>query len=194
MFATSTTVGYPKHSVHIGRLVGFVLLLAIILATGAFVTAAQTVAPTNPAVYRRQLESQVDTPSGAPVSGRDPAAQGQNSLAAVASMPSGVGQRVADPAANVVATHNHVMPSSVLPDPKSGVLASGCLANYGVPGAQCVPAHAPGNQPLTCAFINTLFPKGVKITGVDTLHLGQGKDTACGNAALSAGGVAGTGN
>jgi hypothetical protein len=133
-----------------------------------------------PAAYRKQLEAEVETTNGAPINGRDPANQVQTSLASAASMEDDIGMRVAKPAAKVVGTVRHTDPTTVLPNVKTThMLASGCLLGYGVPGAQCVPAKAPKNQPLNCNFIRTIFPQGVKILGTDYLNLGQGTDIAC---------------
>src|SRR5690554_5918693 len=95
--------------------------------------------------YQHQLRSQVDTASGAPRSGRDPASQKQTSLSEVATKPVGSGQRVEKPAANVSGGKKRVNPAKVLPDTKkTGVLASGCLLGYGTPGEQCLPARTNG--------------------------------------------------
>jgi hypothetical protein len=133
-----------------------------------------------PAAYRKQLEAEVETSTGAPINGRNPANQLQTSLAKAASMEDDIGMRVAKPAASVIGTVRHTDPATVLPNTKvTHVLASGCLLGYGVPGAQCVPAKAPNNQLLNCNFIRTIFPNGVKILGTDYLSLGQGTDIAC---------------
>ena len=68
----------------------------------------------------------------------------------------------------------------VLGDPRtSGVLSNGCAAGYGEV-TQCVPAHAPGGGVTTCAYVVTVFPKGVAVTGKDTLSLdADGDGIAC---------------
>lgn len=186
MSAFATHLSAPKtsgsrHRQILWTLAAFLLLvfsmtIAILLKTH-FQTSGKAITP---AAYRKELQAQVDTPNGAPVSGRDPAAQLQTSLAKAASMEDDIGKRVVKPAAKVVGVVRHTPASAVLPDTKTThMLASGCLLGYGVPGAQCVPAKAPKNQPLNCNFIRTIFPKGVKIMGSDYLSLGQGTDTAC---------------
>ncbi len=68
------------------------LIVAIfVTAYGVISTTASTPRRLSVEEYRRQLQSQVDTPTGAPISGRDPANQAQYSLYDVASTPSNVG-------------------------------------------------------------------------------------------------------
>lgn len=117
------------------------LLLFVFIGTFAgvhMVSAANS--PTNGQTYQQQLQAEVDTTTGAPQDGRNPAAQTQTSLAYAASQANGPGQQVDTPAANVVGDTSHkVDPASVLPDTKdTGVLSGGCLLGYGTPGAQCV--------------------------------------------------------
>lgn len=169
------------------------LALAVLLVFGsvgvvhAIGSANSTRQVSSPLAYKHQLRSQVDTDTGAPRSGRDPLDQVQSSLAAAASQPVGIGQQVAKPAANVTGTHRQTPASSVLPDTKNtGVLASGCLAGYGQPGAQCIPAHPANNQAVTCAYLRKLLPettaKGIQVNGTDTLKLDTNKNKlACGS-------------
>jgi len=74
----------------------------------------------------------------------------------------------------------------VLGDPKTtGVLSNGCAAGYGEV-TQCVPAHAPGGGVTTCAYVVTEFPKGIAVTGKDTLSLdADGDGIACDAADLA---------
>ena len=138
--------------------------------------------------YQNQLKGQVQSVDGSPVAGRDPASQGQNSLAAAASKPSGTGMRVDTNASAVTGDHSHhVDPGNTMQgmdmggSAMDGVLSNGCLADYGNPGEQCVPAYAPNNQPINCAYVRQQFPQGVKVTGSDSRHLdNNGDGTACG--------------
>ena len=154
------------------------LLVAIVIPSLAAKAAPASPIPASSA--QAQLKSQVQTSSGAPTSGHDPAAQAQTSLAAAAKTHDAIGQRVDHPAANIVGAPRHTLPADVLPDAKTGVSIIGCLTDYGTPGVQCVPARAPGNQPVTCAFVHTIFPQGVAITGQDRLGLKTSPGTACG--------------
>lgn len=72
-------------------------------------------------------------------------------------------------------------PASVLGDPATtGVLSSGCAVGYGRVD-QCVPARAPGGAVTTCAYVLTVFPNGLPVTGRDPLNLDGDRDgTACG--------------
>jgi hypothetical protein len=64
---------------------------------------------------------------------------------------------------------------------------NGCLTGYGEPG-QCLPVLSPMqqampemNHPWTCAEVRELFPKGILVTGKDTLGLDtDGDRTMCG--------------
>ena len=68
----------------------------------------------------------------------------------------------------------------VLGDPRTtGVLSNGCAAGYGEV-TQCVPARAPGGGVTTCAYVVTVFPDGIAVTGKDTLALdADGNGVAC---------------
>lgn len=179
-----TTVAKPSiidRVASLGRPLLLLLALGLLIAGTATMTALVKDSPSSVATAAlAQLKSQVDTTAGAPVSGRDPSIQIQTSLAAAASTPGGLGQRVTKPAANVVGAPRHIDPATVLPDSKkTGVLVSGCLLAYGTPGTQCVPAQAPNNQPISCNFVRMIFPKGVKIGGTDSLKLSTGNGMAC---------------
>jgi len=143
------------------------ILVVMLVLVGSFVTVNVASAAKNsmldPQTYQRKLQSEVETTNGVPRSGRDPSTQKQTSLAAAASRPIGSGQRVDKPAAKVHGTHRHVDPASVLPNTrKLGVLASGCLNSYGLPGEQCLPARTPSNptgkKPFVCDSVRKLAP------------------------------------
>ena len=74
----------------------------------------------------------------------------------------------------------------VLGNPRtSGVLSNGCATGYGEV-TQCVPARAPGGGETTCAYVVTVFPKGIAVTGTDTLGLdADGNGIACDAADLA---------
>jgi hypothetical protein len=138
-----------------------------------------------PTPYQRQLQAQVEDGAGAPKAGRDPAAQPQTSLAQAAGRPhakpaTGKGTRVTSPR----------QAGPQVGDPgKSGVLSNGCAVGYG-DADQCLPARAPGNAPMTCAYALTLFPEGVPVRAKDRLRLDtNGDGWACrdGDAGVPAG-------
>jgi hypothetical protein len=137
--------------------------------------------------YQQQLQSQVQNSNGTPTTGRDPSSQTQNSLASAASKPSGTGLRTDTVASGVTAdTNHHVDPGNTMQgmdmggSATNGVLSNGCLADYGIPGQQCLTPYAPNNQPLTCTYVRQQFPQGIKVTGSDTRHLDtNGDGTAC---------------
>jgi hypothetical protein len=117
--------------------------------------------------YQQQLRSQVQTTTGAPITGRDPAKQMQISLQTAGSMPEGIGTRVDKDAAAVVGDHNHhVNPALVLPNPKtSGIYSNGCKVGFAKPGQTCVTAFMPDTSVIDCATSQTacspaLTPKG----------------------------------
>jgi hypothetical protein len=161
------------------------VLLGVIVATLGVVQAVSALqSPATPAAasYKHTLQAQVDTATGAPQNGRNPATQAQTSLAAAASQPNGIGKQVDKPAAGITGSMRHTDPASVLPNPKkTGVLASGCLINYGDPGVQCLPAYVKnGSKSPDCATIQKLFKNGVKVNGTDTLRLDKNHDNiAC---------------
>ena len=138
-----------------------------------------------PTPYQRQLQSQVEDAAGAPKAGRDPAMQAQTSLAQAAGRPNarpatGRTTRVTSPRS----------PKAVLGDPRTtGRFSNGCAVGYG-DADQCLPARAPGNKPVTCAFVLSAFPEGVQVRGTDRLRLDTDKDGwACrdGDAGVPAG-------
>jgi|SRR3990167_5502878 len=120
--------------------------------------------------HQKQLRGQVDTVTGAPRDGRDPASQPQTSLASVASKPTGAGkQKTASATTNSNSTsQTFANPTNVHQD---GLGANGCYTDYGIQGQECLPAHAATNGVLTCEGVNPHFPSGIKVTGTDRYHL-----------------------
>jgi hypothetical protein len=133
------------------------------------------------AAYKEQLRSQVDTTSGEPRSGRDPATQQQTSLSSAASSPSGAGTQIDPPVSDP--NSQDASASLVLGDPsQTGLNASGCFYDYGIPGQQCVPAQAANGGVLACSGVHKYFPSGVIVSGTDRFHLDNNLDgTACGS-------------
>ena len=164
------------------RLIGLALASAVALLAILTLGGAQAARNVGPSPYQLLLRARVDDANGAPRLGRDPAAQAQQSLAEAARKPNGIGTWGGEPARNVKPGKLRRDPSAVLPATKqSGVLASGCVLGYGAPGAQCVPAQAPGGKPMTCAYLQKLFPGGIRVTGRDPLRLDtNGDGSACG--------------
>jgi len=158
-------------------------LVAALLAVGAMGAGGIAVAG-RPSLTppQRALQAEVDDPTGAPRTGHDPAVQRQIGLAAAAAAPVGSGSWGSKPARAVGGGHAVHAPGSVLGDPRTtGTLASGCVVGYGSPGAQCLPAHAPGGGAIGCAVVVRLFPTGIPVTGPDRLHLDtNGDGVACG--------------
>lgn len=156
------------------------LIVVLVLAS----LQKSNVPPGNTAAYLEQLRGQVDTETGAPRSGRDPAAQSQGSLAAVASQPTGAGQKVNKPAASVnddQSSHHGGTHTSSDPS-QTGLGTNGCYIDYGIQGEQCLPAHAATNGTLTCEGVRQHFATGIKITGTDRFNLDTNQDNiACGN-------------
>jgi hypothetical protein len=179
----------PAKSLPFKRPAALFVVLAVTIAAVHLVAAINDPRPNPIQDYRAQLSAQVDTETGAPRSGRDPAVQIQTSLAAAASQPIGTGLMVEKPAAGVVGTPRHVQPSDVIPDlKKTRVLASGCLLDYGKPGEQCLPPYIPGNTanlPDSCAAVRRLFPAGIQVSGRDSFGIDKNSDkVACGNSDL----------
>lgn len=178
------TKGFAKRPVYFG-VVG--LALVLVAAGGAMAIKAGVTADKQAkqqAQYERQLQAAVDTSTGAPRDGRDPASQGQNGLAAAASRPAGPGQQTDTPAAGVVEDHSghDVKAETVLVDSKnSGVGNNGCLIDYGKPGEQCLPTPGTG-QAVSCDHVRKYFAHGIAVTGQDRFKLdANGDKTACGH-------------
>jgi hypothetical protein len=130
--------------------------------------------------YKNTLQSQVDTDTGEPRSGRDPSSQQQGSLAAAASNPTGAGSRRTDNPASGVSGNNSTQndKSDVYGDPnQTGINAAGCFYDYSEPGA-CVQAHYGTNGVLTCSGVHSAgFHNGVRIvTGNDRFNLDTDHD------------------
>jgi hypothetical protein len=99
------------------------------------------------------------------------------SLAQAASQEVGSARNAAAPAVAVSGGRQVVDPKQVLPTDGP---SNGCLPGYGHAG-QCVPRRAPGNRPVTCAFVRTVMPKGVMVHGPDRLGFDRNGDgVACG--------------
>jgi hypothetical protein len=140
------------------------------------------------------LLADVQDASGAPLPGRDPSMEVQTSLddavsrSSLTSKPSkdapkGAHEMTAQEMANMDMgtpaerkAAGAKAAKKVLGDPRTtGVLSNGCAAGYGEV-TQCVPAHAPGGGVTTCAYVVTEFPKGIAVTGKDTLSLDADRD------------------
>jgi hypothetical protein len=133
-------------------------------------------------VYKAQLQGQVDNPAGAPRDGRDPAGQGQSSLASAASKPAGAGKRTDKPAAGVKASGQAAAPATTGSAQQTGLGTNGCYIDYGIQGQECLPAHAATNGTLTCDGVRMHFPHGIAVTGTDRFHLDHNGDgLACGH-------------
>jgi hypothetical protein len=133
--------------------------------------------------YKGDLRGQVDTTAGAPRDGRDPAGQGQNDLATVASKPAGAGKRTDTPAAGVKATGQAAAPATTGSSTaqQTGLGTNGCYIDYGIQGQECLPAHAATNGTLTCDGVRMHFSHGIAVTGTDRFHLDHNTDgIACG--------------
>ncbi|MBL8159622.1 hypothetical protein JNJ66_04140 [Candidatus Saccharibacteria bacterium] len=142
--------------------------------------------------YQKQLQSQVESGDGAPLSGRDPASQPQNSLQSAASKPIGTESNIqtpddgSTPAAGVNTDHSGhtghtpVPGSSANEAQESGVSSGGCLIDYGKAGEQCL--QYPGSRDkITCEYVRTKFKDGIAATGTDRFNLDRNKDKiACG--------------
>jgi hypothetical protein len=180
---TSTTTANTKKKPLINR-----TLILLFVFIGAFATVHMVSAAndtTSKQTYQQQLQSEVDTTSGSPIDGRNPATQTQTTLAYAASQAAGPGQQVDKPAANVVGDTSHkVDPSSVLPDTKNtGVLSGGCLIGYGIPGQQCVQVGKVqvsgqtsgaqlnlATQPLTCDPTDKQALQGIQLISTNLVN------------------------
>jgi hypothetical protein len=141
------------------------------------------------------LLADVQDASGAPLPGRDPSMEAQTSLddavsrSTLTSKPSKesaskaphemTAQEMANMDMGTTAERKAAgakAAKKVLGDPKTtGVLSNGCAVGYGEV-TQCVPAHAPGGGTTTCDYVVTVFPKGIAVTGKDTLSLDANRD------------------
>ena len=164
---------------------------------GGPAVAAAAAAPDVSAGEAAALLANVQDASGAPLPGRDPSMEVQTSLdeavtrSTLTSKPAtkghdhsamtaqemaamGVGTKAERKAAGARSA------KQVLGDPRTtGVLSNGCAAGYGEV-TQCVPARAPGGGATTCAYVVTVFPDGIAVTGKDTLALdADGNGVAC---------------
>ena len=161
--------------------------------------AAAAAAPDVSAGEAAALLADVQDASGAPLPGRDPSMEVQTSLddavsrSSLTSKPSQDGQSSAHHAMTAQEMANMGVGTAaerkaagakaakkVLGDPRTtGVLSNGCATGYGEV-TQCVPAHAPGGGVTTCAYVVTEFPRGIAVTGKDTLSLdADGDGVAC---------------
>lgn len=132
--------------------------------------------------YQLSPFSGVGNAEGAPQAGEDPAGPRQVSLAEAARGPNGIGTWGGKPARGIKPGTALRSPGDVLPHRNAtGVTSGGCLVGYGDPGAQCVPARNPGDRPLTCSYLVTLFPTGVRVAQADSLQLDSNRNgRACG--------------
>jgi hypothetical protein len=157
------------------------VLLFVLLGTFAavhMVSAAND--SSNKQTYQQQLQSQVDTTTGAPIDGRNPASQTQTTLAYAASQPAGPGQQVDKPAAAVTGTEKHVDPTSVLPDTKNtGVLAGGCLLGYGAQAAGSTLNLS--SLSLTCDPNGQQALQGIQLISTDLVNPSRPSDKAACN-------------
>lgn len=169
---------------HLGpRLVVATIVVLVTLTGGSMALADVRRADLAPDAGARALQLKVVTPAGMPRAGRDPGRNRQTSLREAARQPMGNGTRVNRPARTSTKDHQHdVTPGQVFTAPKSSHrLSSGCLTDYGVPGAQCLPAKAAGVK-VTCIDVLKVFPHGVAVVGKDRLALDRNGDgVACGH-------------
>jgi hypothetical protein len=166
------------------RAIVIAVVAVVALATvGVALAATGAINRNEPTPHQVELRAQVQDRLGQPRAGRDPAVQRQVSLREAARQKAGIAARGGKPAAKLHGGHERVDPAEVLPDTKrTGVLASGCAAGYGQPGDQCLPARAPNDKPVTCAYVVQLFPAGLRVTGRDRLGLDtSGDGLACGH-------------
>jgi hypothetical protein len=157
-------------------LIPVAVALVAVLGVGVAVAAIRRDKPTR---YQQALQSKVENSRGVPKAGLDPAKEKQTSLFSAARKPNdGAGQRGIKPARALKLRKLRRSPDAVLNDDPGEVLG-GCLAGYGTPGEQCLPARAPRNKPLTCTYAAKLFPKGIRITSHpprDRLRLDTDRD------------------
>ena len=128
--------------------------------------------------FQATLRASVENGNGEPRI--NPASAQQTSLAEAAAGRNGAGARTEKLARGVAMGKIQRPPN--LPNPNvTGSISSGCLIDYGKPGAQCLPARARGGAAVTCAYVVSLFPKGIAVSGRDRLGLDSNRDgIACG--------------
>jgi hypothetical protein len=176
------------YSAVVGRILRKPAVLAVLLVVIAGIVLATVDRQTNNQpkggdAYQRELQAQVENNDGTPVTGRDPASQGQNSLEVAASSPAGAGQRTDAPAAGAAGHAGHANPADANNNAQgSGIGSNGCFTDYGIQGQECLPAHAAGDDKvLNCAEVHKHFPNGIKVVGTDRFHLDHdGDKVACG--------------
>ncbi len=151
----------------------FVLALGLALIRTASTADNGPSKPVDSTAARESLRQQVETANRVPLSGRDPAAQQQNSLSAAASRDNGT--TLAD--TEGAPTSGNGQPSGVTGDSKAtGIGSNGCYVDYGKQGEQCLPAHAAHHGSLTCDGVRKYFPAGIQVTGTDRFSLDKNGD------------------
>ena len=151
--------------------------VAVALTVGLAATASAVVIGETP--FQATLRASVENRSGEPRI--NPASVQQTSLADAAAGRHGAGARTDKLARGVTLGRVERAPNLPRPD-QTGTTSGGCLIDYGVPGAECLPARARGGGAVTCAYVVSVFPKGVAVTGRDRLGLdSNGDGVACGS-------------
>ena len=152
--------------------------LAVAASTAIAVAASASEIVGSETPYQASLRATVDKANGAPRV--NPANVRQTSLAEAAAGKHGPGTRTNKLARD--AEFRKIQRPAPPPKVKeTGIVSGGCLVDYGTPGVQCLPAHSRGGGPLTCAYVRSIFPDGVPVTGRDRFHLdSNGDGTACG--------------
>jgi len=168
---TGTAIGKRKR-----RWVLVALAVAASAAIAVAASASEVVGGETP--FQTSLRATVDKANKEPRV--NPANVRQTSLAEAASGKHGPGTRTNKLAKDAVFRKIQRPPN--LPNVKdTGIVSGGCLVDYGTPGVQCLPAHSRGGGPLTCAYVLSIFPHGVPVTGRDRFHLdSNGDQIACG--------------
>jgi hypothetical protein len=154
-----------------------VVALAIAALTAAVAASASELV-FRETLFQASLRASVENANGEPRV--NPASVAQTSLAQAASRKNGPGARTDTLARG--ATFRTIRRPAELPSVKeTGVISGGCLVDYGVPGAQCIPARGRGGRALTCADVVSIFPDGIRVTGSDRFRLDpNGDKMACG--------------